>query len=41
MLRLGRKEDNHVACHENRWCGDMLGDKELLCYVEFELKSKQ
>lgn len=41
MLRLGRKEDSRVTCHENRWYGDMLGDKELLCCVEFELKAKQ
>lgn len=40
MLGLGGKEDNHVACHENRWCGNMLGDKELLCSVGFALKAK-
>lgn len=33
MLRLDGKEDDHVACHENRWSGDMLEGQgtSLLC----------
>lgn len=33
MLRLGGKEDDHVACQENRWSRDMLGEQgtAVLC----------